>query len=1039
MTKFTKRVSALLMVLLALASRAVAADPVAFEIFENFDDASHFTTSTTVPDGWLSEGTCAPYRSVGGINGTGYTAYSGDYVMHSQFGYSGRNEQLYTPMMSLAGGKEATISFQLLAPGGSPSIFYTLVNVKAGTAQTIEAQTYDLGTTSTTYTDWTKLTFTFTPETDGEYCFSINLSLAQSHMPSYNPGNVGIDDVLITGFEPAEGGGDVPPTEDNTVAFEATETFDDASHFTTSTTIPDGWLSIGTTPAARAVASLYETGYDAHSGTYILNSLDNVTDARDEVIFTPMMSLAGGKEATISLYVYAPGFTQGPLKGYTLATVKAGTAQTIEAQTIEVGSIDAQYTTWEQVSFAFTPETDGEYCFSIALKESTTLDRDHGCFGIDDVTITGYQPAPSTPVVVYDFEEYENEYEVIHTTPAGVSHVDGVLTVANNREYKIMFPGENNLTDFTVSVDIDVTTARQTNAGLYILASNALPENDKIHAVNVHLEKPANSNSVTPRLFSFKNGWDKTLKSGTAFTTDKEWCNVKAVVKGRDIKVYIDNSETPAIEYTLEEDRAGGIGLRSQAMASRFDNLTIISDEYKKVDVVAPDLTMGGELTTYNFDNEGIEFEVTGDVLQYFSRANGHIDVNYRHHPKIIFPSKTLLEEFAASVDIDITVTPDKIVNSGFYLFANNPRNGNDFIDAYNVQLSRAANGNTFRINLYQFHSVEGYKGCPVSGYDFTVDEGKTFITLKVVVKDNILYAFADDNTRPSIQYTLPAGLSGNIGLRSAGVVSRFDNVTIQSPQYEAQELYYVGGEKVVYGFEIEEYEYEVYSPTPEGVERINGQLSIDNTTEHKVIFPSETPLEEFNVSVDIDLNANNRFVNSGLYLFANNAQTNPDFISALNPQVERVNSTQAETNFINGLHKFDATTGYVTPSTFYQEYVTDKDVVTLRAIARNNMLYVFYDDMIIPSYSYELTEGMSGDVGIRSNRIAGQFDNFTIQSPQYSKKLPTAIEEVKADENAEKKTGVAYDLMGRRVNQPLKPGLYIIDGEKVVVRKDMR
>ena len=220
---------------------------------------------------------------------------------------------------------------------------------------------------------------------------------------SRDHGFIGIDDVTITGYAPAEGGEPVTPPSGEPTAFEFFENFDDDTHFANGGIVPDGWLSTGTMAAQREKAGLYETGYDAHSGSYMLNSLDQMGALRDEVLYTPMMKLAGGKEATISFYIYAPGGS--PAAFYSYVDVKAGTAQSLDAQTIALGATSSSHPSWTELKYVFTPEADGEYCFSIAMKQSTDLSRDHGFIGIDDVTITGYTPAeggseePEQPVV----------------------------------------------------------------------------------------------------------------------------------------------------------------------------------------------------------------------------------------------------------------------------------------------------------------------------------------------------------------------------------------------------------------------------------------------------------------------------------------------------------------------------------------------------------------------------------------------------------------------------------------------------------------
>ena len=223
-------------------------------------------------------------------------------------------------------------------------------------------------------------------------------------------------------------------------SFEIFENFDDASHFTEGSIVPDGWSSIGTSPAERMEAGVYMTGYAAHSGSYVLHSSDNISVVRDEVIFTPMMQLAGGKDAVLSFYIYAPGGS--PAAFYSYVEVKAGTAQNMEAQTITLGSTSSAVSSWSELAFLFTPATDGEYCFSISLKQSSELVRDHGVVGIDDVTITGFKnvgggdeggdeeddeltPNPNNyvsamPVPYYNtFDNYDGDYDGSSYLPKG--------------------------------------------------------------------------------------------------------------------------------------------------------------------------------------------------------------------------------------------------------------------------------------------------------------------------------------------------------------------------------------------------------------------------------------------------------------------------------------------------------------------------------------------------------------------------------------------------------------------------------------------
>ena len=94
---FPKRIFSLITAGLAFCCIMQAGTPESFELFEDFDDSSHFTASQTVPDGWLSQGTLPFKRKL--TKDYGVAALSGDYAM---FGvedgvYTLENQPLNTP------------------------------------------------------------------------------------------------------------------------------------------------------------------------------------------------------------------------------------------------------------------------------------------------------------------------------------------------------------------------------------------------------------------------------------------------------------------------------------------------------------------------------------------------------------------------------------------------------------------------------------------------------------------------------------------------------------------------------------------------------------------------------------------------------------------------------------------------------------------------------------------------------------------------------------------------------------------------------
>ena len=320
MKNIAKKLSLLILGVLLCTRITVAQSYESFEIFENFDDDSHFTESSVIPDGWTSIGTSPATRTEAGMYMTGYNSHSGTYVLHSSDNISVvRDEVIFTPMMELAGGKDAVLSFYLYAPGGSPAAaFYSYIEVKAGTAQSMESQTITLGSTSAAYSSWTELAFLFTPETDGEQCFSI--SLKQSTELVRDHGFIGIDDVTITGYTNAggdddddeeEGDDELIPNPDNYVNAMSVpyfNTFDNYDgDYDGESYLPKGWISTGVYPLFTANIN----GLDAVTGEYYLVAAESDIDNRNERLYTPLFRLSNENEYVISYYLYMPGNSGG--------------------------------------------------------------------------------------------------------------------------------------------------------------------------------------------------------------------------------------------------------------------------------------------------------------------------------------------------------------------------------------------------------------------------------------------------------------------------------------------------------------------------------------------------------------------------------------------------------------------------------------------------------------------------------------------------------------------------------------------------------
>ncbi len=393
MKNITKKISLLILGVLLCTRIAVAQNYESFEIFENFDDDSHFTESSLIPDGWISIGSSPAARTEAGMYMTGYNSHSGTYVLHSSDNISVvRDEVIFTPMMELAGGKDAVLSFYIYAPGGSPAAFYSYVEVKAGTAQSMESQTITLGTTNEPMSSWTELAFLFTPEADGEYCFSI--SLKQSTELVRDHGIIGIDDVTITGYKPNEGDDDdeeegddeLVPNPDNYVNampvpyFNTFDNYD--GDYDGESFLPKGWISSGIYPFFTASIN----GLDAVTGSYYLLTSESDIDNRNDRLYTPLFRLSNEHEYVISYYLYMPGNSGGGVLRATDLIVTVGTEQNIVSHPVVKQTIEDQsISEWTYQEFTFKPQLSGAYCFAFSLNTEVNFS---GMVAIEDFKIT---------------------------------------------------------------------------------------------------------------------------------------------------------------------------------------------------------------------------------------------------------------------------------------------------------------------------------------------------------------------------------------------------------------------------------------------------------------------------------------------------------------------------------------------------------------------------------------------------------------------------------------------------------------------------
>lgn len=355
----------------------------AFELECNFDVDADFPDGANLPAGWAQEGS-------GLVRGSGmdygWSNHSGDYILSTN-GSCKFNEVLYTPLVNLVAGKPCDIEFYYIAPGGSPSTVKNIkLVVKAGTAQTAEAQTIVIKENpGEGVADWKKYAYTFTPETDGEYCFSIALV---SNGFTSQCGSAGFDDFFISGTryaaKPDDPQKELEPNDEylaDCVDLPYMEDFSDPTHYDGTSYLPKGWHSTGTVTWRTANLPAVE----AHAGDYYMVADHNTTGERDDKAYTPFFNLTAETEYTVSYWAYIQGNAYNEDENLVLPELAftVGTEHDAEFHNT-LDRFSEKTAEWVYRTHTFTPKVSGPYCFGFMLTGATNS----GMVFIDDLTVT---------------------------------------------------------------------------------------------------------------------------------------------------------------------------------------------------------------------------------------------------------------------------------------------------------------------------------------------------------------------------------------------------------------------------------------------------------------------------------------------------------------------------------------------------------------------------------------------------------------------------------------------------------------------------
>lgn len=322
------------------SSYATAAEPVTeFPYSENFDT----TEEEYIPAGWAVEGS-TPFAVYPAFDWYGVQAQSGANALVSGYPQTGnRTDVAFSPMFEMKAGVKYTMTVWVMMKNTAQNGRNPGMKITVGTAQTSDTQTTELATDEGEC-DWKEVTVTFTPETDGQYCFGLWCNSVLS-----SAGDVFFDTFTVSAEE---------STPEVTVAeLPYSESFDTTAEME----MPSGWAVEGATPFAVYPTSDWY-GVQAQSGANALVSGYPQGSNRADVAFSPMFEMKGGVEYTMSVWVMMKNMAQnGRMPSM---KITAGLAQVADAQITELASEEGECD-WKEVKVKYTPETDGQYCFGL--------------------------------------------------------------------------------------------------------------------------------------------------------------------------------------------------------------------------------------------------------------------------------------------------------------------------------------------------------------------------------------------------------------------------------------------------------------------------------------------------------------------------------------------------------------------------------------------------------------------------------------------------------------------------------------------------
>lgn len=346
---------------------SVSAEESAPEVTEAelpYSESFDTTAEMEMPSGWAVEG-ATPFAVYPTSDWYGVQAQSGANALVSGYPQgSNRADVAFSPMFEMKGGVEYTMSVWVMMKNMAQNGRMPSMKITAGLAQVADAQITELASEEGEC-DWKEVKVTFTPETDGQYCFGLWCTSVLSTA----------GDVYFDTFSVSESNSGEEPAWKAEIPY--VETYDDASHYSGKEYLPIGWASTGETPWVTAAIK----DKPALSGEYYMVAQSSVLPNRNDIAYSPMLDMKGGKTYTVSMYLYMPG-TGSVDPSFKLT---AGNGQEVDAQTVTLKEItETAVKDWTKVEADFTPAEDGQYCFAMYACSASAGD---GNIAVDNFSV----------------------------------------------------------------------------------------------------------------------------------------------------------------------------------------------------------------------------------------------------------------------------------------------------------------------------------------------------------------------------------------------------------------------------------------------------------------------------------------------------------------------------------------------------------------------------------------------------------------------------------------------------------------------------